>query len=106
MVLTVVILVILPIFLAVLLDSKFARFKNFFRSGLFIPSLVSVVVAGIIFRLIFAESPLAVANQIIGFFGFDTVNWQFTGWSAMFFLIILATCRMLVVNDFYYLADV
>src|SRR5690625_5204966 len=71
MVLPVVILVILSIFLAVLLDSKFAIFKNFFRAGLFMPSLVSVVVAGIIFRLIFAESPLAVANQIIGFFGFE-----------------------------------
>lgn len=104
MVLTVVILVILPIFLAVLLDSKFALFKNFFRSGLFIPSLVSVVVAGIIFRLIFAESPLAIANQIIGFFGFDPVNWQLTGWSAMFLMVILATWRWLGVNILYFLA--
>src|SRR5690606_38145588 len=51
---TVVILVSVPMILAILLDSKFVKFKTIFRSALFIPSLTSVVVAGIIFRLVFA----------------------------------------------------
>src|SRR5699024_350981 len=81
--LTVVILVTIPIILAVVLDSKVVKFKTIFRSALFIPTLTSTVVAGIIFRLVFAESDLAVANQIIGWFGLGPIDWQYNGWSGM-----------------------
>src|SRR5690625_1801018 len=80
MILTVVILVIVPIILAVSLDSHLTKCKTLFRSGLFIPSLTSVVVAGIIVRMIFSESDTAIAKQVIGFFGLDPVNWRNTGW--------------------------
>ena len=104
MVLTVVILVAIPIILAVILDSNLTKFKTFFRSSLFIPSLTSVVVAGIIFRMIFAESDTAVANQVIGWFGLEPMNWRNTGWSAMFLMVLLATWRWLGVNILYFLA--
>ena len=51
MILTVVILVTIPLILAVLLDSKLVRFKTLFRASLFIPSLTSVIVAGMIFQI-------------------------------------------------------
>ena len=104
MILTVVILVIVPIILAVILDSNLTKFKTLFRSGLFIPSLTSVVVAGIIFRMIFSESDTAIANQVIGFFGLDPVNWRNTGWSAMFLMVLLASWRWMGVNILYFLA--
>src|SRR5690606_6014950 len=48
MILTVIILVTIPILLATILNSQLVRFRTFLRSGLFIPALTSVVVAGII----------------------------------------------------------
>ena len=40
-----------------------------YRALLFLPSLVSVVVAGTVFRLMFAYSPRAVVNAVIVLFG-------------------------------------
>ncbi|MCM3670929.1 sugar ABC transporter permease [Mesobacillus maritimus] len=104
MLLTVLILVTIPILLAMLLDSKLVRFKTFFRSALFIPALTSIVVAGVIFRLVFAESENAIANQIIGFFGFEPVSWQFNAWSGMLIMVIMASWRWMGVNVLYFLA--
>ncbi|MBU9723830.1 MULTISPECIES: carbohydrate ABC transporter permease [Bacillaceae] len=104
MILTVFILVTVPILLAIFLDSKLTKFKTIFRSALFIPSLTSVIVAGVIFRLVFAESDTAVANQVLGFFGVDAVNWRYNSWSAMFLMVTLASWRWMGVNVLYFLA--
>lgn len=102
--LTVLILTVVPIILATLLNSKFVRFKSLFRASLFIPSLTSVIVAGTIFRLMFGESDVAVANQIIDFLGFDTLNWRFERWTAMFLMVLLCCWRWMGVNIIYFLA--
>ena len=104
MILTVFILITIPILLAILLDSKLVRFKTIFRSALFIPALTSIIVAGVIFRLVFSESENAIANQIIAFFGFEPVQWQFTAWSGMFLMVIMASWRWMGVNVLYFLA--
>ncbi|MGO4269925.1 carbohydrate ABC transporter permease, partial [Paenibacillus sp. TAF58] len=52
---TLLILIPVPMVLAVFLNAKFLPARNLFRSALFIPALTSVVVAGVIFRLIFGE---------------------------------------------------
>ncbi|MRX71529.1 ABC transporter permease subunit [Bacillus lacus] len=104
MVLTVLILITVPIILAILLDSKLVRFKTFFRSALFIPALTSIVVAGVIFRLVFSESDLAIANQVVGFFGIDPISWQFNAWSGMLIMVMLSSWRWMGVNVLYFLA--
>src|SRR5699024_9612630 len=104
MILTVVILVTIPIILAVLLDSTVVKFKTIFRSALFIPTLTSTVVAGIIFRLVFAESDSSVANQIIGWVGLAPIDWQYNGWSGMLILVFMASWRWMGVNVLYFLA--
>lgn len=101
---TIMILVPVPMLLAVLLNSKVVRFKTILRSSLFIPSLTSVVVAGLIFRLIFAESDASIANQIIGFFGFEPIIWTTNSWSAIFLMVLLASWRWMGVNILYFLA--
>lgn len=101
---TILILVPVPMILAVLLNSKLVRFKTALRSSLFIPSLTSVVVAGLIFRLIFAESGASIANQFIGLFGFDPIVWTTRSWSAIFLMVLLASWRWMGVNILYFLA--
>lgn len=104
MLLTVLILVTIPIILAILLDSKLVRFKTLFRSALFIPALTSIVVAGVIFRLVSGESEFAILNQIIGFFGFEPISWQFNAWSGMLLMVFMASWRWMGVNVLYFLA--
>ncbi len=45
----------LSIFLAVLLDSKLVKFKNFFRSSYFMPSVTSMVVIALIFTNLYTQ---------------------------------------------------
>ncbi|WP_138420328.1 carbohydrate ABC transporter permease [Aquibacillus sediminis] len=103
-ILTVLILVIVPIILSVFLDSKLVRFKTFFRASLFIPSLASIIVAGTIFRMVFGESEVAVANQVVTFFGFEPVDWRYNSWSAMLLMVLLCSWRWMGVNVLYFLA--
>lgn len=103
-VLTITILTVIPIILAVFLDSKLIKFRTFYRSALFIPALTSTIVAGIIFRLVFADSDKAIANQIVSFLGFEPFNWLSTGWSGMFIMVLIASWRWMGVNIMYFLA--
>ena len=83
---TCLILIPVPMFLAVLLNSKKMVAKGFFRSSLFLPALVCVVVAGIIFRLIFGERPGALMNSFLAHFGVSPIKWLAgpKGWTTMF----------------------
>ncbi|HPY94383.1 MAG TPA: sugar ABC transporter permease [Clostridia bacterium] len=101
---TLVILIPLPMLLAVLLNNKHMRAKNFFRSTLFIPALTSVVVAGTIFRLIFGELSGALMNQVLALFGSKPVKWLRNPDLAMIPLLTLATWRWTGVNILYFLA--
>lgn len=102
--LTIAILIPLPLILATLLNSKFLKGKNFFRSALFLPALTSVIVAGMFFRYAFAEQSTALANQVIGIFGLKPLTWLQTSGPGMFALVILCVWRWLGVNIIYFLS--
>ena len=103
---TLIILIPVPLLLAVLINSKIGsdKFKSTFKSILFIPALTSVVVAGIIFRLIFSESPTALMNQVVGFLGFDPIKWLKGSETGFMALLTVATWRWTGVNILYFLA--
>jgi arabinosaccharide transport system permease protein len=103
-ILTVLILTIVPMMLAVFLNSKIVKFKTLFRASLFVPALTSTIVGGMVFRLMFGEQESAAANQLISFLGFDPVNWRFTAWSGMLLMVLLASWRWIGVNLLYFLA--
>ena len=98
------IMLILPITIATFLDSKFLKFKNFFRSAIFIPTLTSVVVAGIAFRLMFGETETGFFNSIIVKLGGEVVPWK-TGYATgMIMMVTLAAWRELGINMVYCLS--
>jgi arabinosaccharide transport system permease protein len=105
-VLTLLLLIPIPLILAVLVNSKIGspKIKAFFKSAMFIPALTSVVVAGIVFRLMFSESSTALMNQIIGVFGFDPVKWLKNDLTGLAALLIVALWRWTGVNMMYFLA--
>ena len=105
-VITIAILLPVPLILAFFLNSKQMVAKNFFRSVFFLPALVSVVVAGFTFRLIFGEMPTALLNDIISNFGADPIKWIGgpAQWTTFFALLMLCCWRWMGVNIMYYLS--
>ncbi len=102
---TLAILIPFPILLAVMLNAPDQKGRTAFRSIFFVPSLVSVVVAGTVLRLIFAGSERGMANQIVAALGLPIHDWRLEGPGlAMFLLVLLATWRWLGVNIVYFLA--
>lgn len=100
----VVTMIPIPLVLAVLLNTKLIRGRNFYRSVLFIPSLTSVIVAGVAFRLIFGSLPTALFNWMLGFVGVEPIRWNMEYWPAMFSLISLSLWRMTGVYMIYFLS--
>ena len=104
MIWTLILLIPIPMLLATILNSKFAKGREFFKSALYLPALTSVVVAGTIFRLAFSELDGAVMNSIIGFFGMDPIKWLKGANTGFFALLLLACWRWTGVNMLYFLS--
>ena len=106
MVLTLVLLIPVPMFLAAIINTRIGspRIKNFVKASLFVPALTSVVVAGIIFRLMFAETGSGLMNQVIGFFGHGPVRWLRQDIPGLIALLALAMWRYTGVNVMYFIA--
>lgn len=101
---TCILMIPIPMVLAAMLNSKHMRGKAAFRSILFIPALTSVVVAGVVFRLMFGELEGSFMNQVIGVFGVEPLIWlrkPTTVWIALF---LLCLWRWTGVNMMYYLS--
>lgn len=98
----VIILVPVPLFFAVLLNSKIVKCPSFFKSVFFIPALTSIIVAGIVFRLAFGTLDTSIANQVIGLFGKEPRKWLMEAGTGNFVLILLTLWRWLGVNIVYY----
>ena len=102
---TIAILIPMPMVLAVMLNRGSVRINSLYRAFLFMPSLVSVVVAGTVIRLLFAQSPQGFVNTIVGFFGVEPQQWLLGGPSqAMVLLLSLAVWRWTGVNIVYFLS--
>jgi len=98
-------LVPIPLILSVLLNSSALKAKNFFRASIFVPSLTSVIIAGIAFRLMFSEQlATGVINRIIVALGGEAIKWNMGYVSGMVMMVTLATWRTTGVNIVYYLS--
>ncbi|UUX35277.1 carbohydrate ABC transporter permease [Fundicoccus culcitae] len=64
----------LSLIYAFLINQKFVKFKNALRTILFLPNVTSVVAITILFGIIFANFG-GLANGLLEFFGFDSINW-------------------------------
>ena len=69
MVISCALMIPIPMVLAAMLNNRNMKCKGFFRSAMFVPALTSVVVAGVVFRMMFGELEGSFANQVISLFG-------------------------------------
>jgi len=101
---TILVLIPVPIVLAIMLNSGLKRLNTAYRALFFLPSLVSVVVAGTIFRLMFAASGKAVINSVTHWFGLPPIDWVMNGSTSMFLLVLVAVWRWMGVNIIYFMS--
>lgn len=104
MVLTCALLIPFPLLFAYMLNSKTMKYGEAFRTISFMPVLCSVVVAGIVFRMMFSELPGALMNQVIGVFGQSSIIWLKGEWTSMFAMVLLCCWRWTGMNILYYMA--
>lgn len=101
---TLLLLIPFPTLFAVLIDNKFMWGQNFFKSAFFLPTLISVVVAGTIFRLMFGEMETSLFNQVAGLFGMGPYKPLKSQVLSMAVLLIIACWRWTCVNMLYFLS--
>ena len=89
---------------AVLIDSNLVKASGFWKAVLYLSSLTSVVISGILFRLMFTEYPTSQMNKLLVFFGQEPMAWLKNGTTAMFALLLLACWRWTGVNMLYFLS--
>lgn len=105
MVLTCALLIPFPLLFAYMLNSKSMMFAGAFKTISFMPVLCSVVVAGIVFRMMFSELPGALMNQVLTLFGGEPIAWlKYNRWTAMFAMVLLCCWRWTGMNILYYMA--
>ena len=101
---TLVLLIPFPMLFASLLNSKLMKKPGLFKSIYFIPALTSVVVAGIIFRLMFGELDSSLANRVLAFLGKSPIKWLHGELTSFFALLLLCCWRWTGVNILYFTA--
>ncbi|AVZ29858.1 carbohydrate ABC transporter permease [Nodularia spumigena] len=98
---TVIPSLVIPLALAVLLDKSLAL-RGLLRSAYFLPSIISLVAAGLGFRWLFqTDGP---ANAFLDFFGIAPIPWLGSTTWAMPVLIVLSIWKQLGFNMVVFLA--
>ncbi|MBD2360902.1 sugar ABC transporter permease [Anabaena minutissima FACHB-250] len=92
---------IIPIGLAVLLNRSIAL-RGFLRSAYFLPSVTSLVAAGLGFRWLFQST--GPANGFLSLFGIPAISWLGDTFWAMPVLIVLSVWKQLGFNMVVFLA--
>ncbi|MBW4646057.1 MAG: sugar ABC transporter permease [Goleter apudmare HA4340-LM2] len=98
---TVIPSLILPLGLAVLLNRSIA-FRGALRSAYFLPSIISLVAAGLGFRWLFQTS--GPVNAFLGSLGIPAISWLGDTFWAMPVLILLSIWKQLGFNMVVFLA--
>ena len=104
MVLTLLLLVPIPMLLAVLIESRITKARGVWKIIMYIPALTSVVISGMLFRLMFSEGAGGQMNQIMQWLGRAPIPWlksKGTGWVA---LLLLCMWRWTGVNMLYFVS--
>ncbi len=104
MFLTLVLLIPIPMLLAVLMESRLTKATGVWKVIMYIPALTSVVISGMLFRMMFSESAGSQMNQLLAFFGKAPIPWlkeKATAWVA---LLLLCMWRWTGVNMLYFVS--
>ena len=88
---------------ALLLHSRFARFKPFFRTSLFAPVVTTVVAVAVIWRYLF-HTRYGTANWLLSLVGVDAIDWLGDPHWSMPTIILFAVWKNFGYNMIIFLA--
>ena len=104
MLLTLLLMIPIPLVLAVLMESRLTKAKGVWKVIMYIPALTSVVISGMLFRMMFSEAPGSQMNQLLTWLGQTPIAWLKTKWTAWIALLLLCMWRWTGVNMLYFLS--
>lgn len=104
MALTLLLMVPIPMLLAVLLESRLVKAKGVWKVVMYIPALTSVVISGMLFRLMFSEGDNSQMNQLMHALGQLSIPWLKSKGTAWCALLLLCMWRWTGVNMLYYVS--
>ncbi len=104
MLLTLLLMIPIPLVLAVLMESRITKAKGVWKVIMYIPALTSVVISGMLFRMMFSEAPGSQMNQLLTWLGQTPIAWLKTKWTAWIALLLLCMWRWTGVNMLYFLS--
>ncbi|RKQ30227.1 carbohydrate ABC transporter permease [Oceanobacillus halophilus] len=98
------IMILLAMFFSVLLNNPKLKFKGFFRTAIFLPSVISLVAYSVIFKYLFSTDGLV--NQFLLNLSFisEPIEWLMDPFWAKVLIIIAITWRWTGYNMIFYLA--
>ena len=104
MILTLILMIPIPLLLAVLMESRITKAKGVWKVIMYIPALTSVVISGMLFRMMFSESAGSQMNQLMIFLGKTPIAWLKEKWTAWIALLLLCMWRWTGVNMLYFVS--
>jgi len=105
LVIQVPIMVILSLFLAVLVEQDFLKFRSCYRISVFLPSITALVAYAIVFKLLL-NTDYGLINHFLRAIGFAGVDWLNTEWGARFSIIMAITWRWTGYNTIIMIAGI
>ncbi len=116
LVIAVPLLVVLPLIIAIVINQKI-RLINFYRVSIYLPVVVSIVVAGIAWKWLYADN--GILNYLVSLFGISKIGWltdpnfalysviAVTVWKGLgYYMMIYLAALTSVPNDLYEAADI
>lgn len=79
--------------IALIINNKLIRRKNFFKAAYYIPYVSSMVAVAIVFSLLFNASSNGIVNQMLAGMGLQPVGWLSDGNWAMPVVILLSVWK-------------
>lgn len=89
-VLSTVFTIVIALLLALALNSKAFKGRTVFKTIIFVPTLASTIVAGVVFRMLFSEHSTGFMNSVLAVFGIAPQKWMLTySWSIALMVLLM-----------------
>ncbi|ADU28957.1 binding-protein-dependent transport systems inner membrane component [Evansella cellulosilytica DSM 2522] len=96
--------IVAALLLAFALNSALIRFRNTFRTLVFLPYITSVVAVAIIFGVVFNNQPFGFVNYILSMFDIDPIRWNQEYWPVKIAISTMVFWRWVGYNTIIFLA--
>ncbi|MBU9712884.1 carbohydrate ABC transporter permease [Evansella tamaricis] len=96
--------IFIGILLAFALNSTLIRYRNTFRTFVFLPYITSIVAVAIIFGVVFNNQPFGFANYILSTFDIGPIRWNAEYWPVKFAIATMVFWRWVGYNTIIFLA--